>query len=124
MTNRTLFIRKELLKKYGIKVLCSGSDGDLRFIKSQKLLTRFGHFQKFGPLLLAGDIHAVDQASQDSWHISKKMKNIFYDCCEVLRMRNRNAVIGHMVILVKKFEKNLHGLNLSDLDPTDKMNYQ
>lgn len=122
--NRTLYIRKNLYVKKGIKVLCSGSDGDPRFLKAQKSLINFGNFMLFGSILLAGNIDAENMASQDSYHIVKKMKNVFYDSCNVLRMGKRFAVLGHLIILVKKFPKNLHNLTSSDLDPTDKMNYQ
>lgn len=123
VTARTVYIMREL-KKRKISVICYGTDGDSRCIRSQKKLVNFGSFQSIGSLMLAGSIEAENQASQDFLHIVKKMKNVFYDTSEVLRIGNRIATVGHLVILTKKFDKNLHNLNSSDLDPTDKMNYQ
>lgn len=110
--------------KRGIRKLCSGTDGDSRFIKQQKYLVNFGDFEPFGSITLAGSLEAEDQAMQDSEHILKKMKNIVFEPAETLRMGDKNATLGHLVILTKKFDKNLHNLNPSDLDPTDKMNYK
>lgn len=123
VTTRTLYIRQELMKR-GIHVICSGTDGDSRCLKSQKQLANFGSFQNIGPLILAGCITSPNLASQDSFHIVKKMKNVFFDPCDAIIMGSKIAVIGHLIILLKKFDKNLHNLNLSDLDPTDKLNYQ
>lgn len=105
-------------------MICYGSDGDGRFLKSQKSLVKFGSFKSQGSMILGGDFESEYQASQDSLHIAKKLKNSFYYTSEALRMGNRCALIGHLVILIKRFDKNQHNLNLSDLDPTDKMNYQ
>lgn len=74
--------------------------------------------------MLAGCIKAQNLASQDSFHIVKKMKNTFFDPSDAIIMGSKIAVIGHLIILIKKFDKNLHDLNLSDVDPTDKLNYQ
>lgn len=52
------------------------------------------------------------------------MKNVFYDPCEVLIMGTGKVALGHLVMVMKKFEKNAHNLTLSDLDPTDRMNYE
>lgn len=123
VTTRTLYIRQELMNR-GINVICVGTDGDSRCLKSQKQLANFGSLQSIGPLTLAGCITSQNLASQDSFHIVKKMKNVFFDPCDVIRMGSKNAAIGHLIILIKKVHKNLHSLNLSDLDPTDKLNYQ
>lgn len=51
VTIRTLYIKSELERKRGIKVICSGSDGDLKFMKSQKKLFNFGSIKSFGPTM-------------------------------------------------------------------------
>lgn len=84
----------------------------------------FGNFQSFGKLMLAGNINAENLASQDPLHDAKKMKNVFYDPCDVLLMGTGKVALGHLVTLMKRFDKNFHNLNLSDLDPTDRMNYE
>lgn len=112
------------MEKRGVSVICSGSDGDNRFLKSQKSLVDFGNFQPFGKMILAGNIAVENLASQDALHDAKKMKNVFYDPCEVLLMGTSKAALGHLVTLMKKFDKNSHNLTLSDLDPTDRMNYE
>lgn len=120
---RTMFIRKELEKR-GVKVISSGTDGDLKFLKAQKSFVDFGNFTTFGKIQLAGDINSKNLANQDGSHIAKKMKNIFYDTCDTLRMGKRNAILGHLIILMKKFNKNQHNLQPSDLNPRDKLNYK
>lgn len=120
---RTLFIKNELDRR-GINVISTGTDGDIKFLKSQKYLLEFGKFTDFGRLRLAGDINAENLANQDGSHIEKKMKNIFFDSCDALRMGKRNALSGHLIILIKQFDKNLHNLQACDLNPRDKMNYK
>lgn len=123
ITSKTVHITSEFEKR-NVKVLCSGSDGDVRFLKSQKFLLNFGNFKSFGEITLAGDMTSKHQASQDPLHISKKMKNCLYDQSDVLRIGRFSAALGHLVMVFKRFDKNDHGLLLSDLDPSDKMNYK
>jgi hypothetical protein len=93
-------------------------------MKSQKLLSKFGNFCEFGSLSLAGDYKTENPSIQDVDHITKRMKNTLYAPCDVLRMGNKFAALGHLVMVYKMFNKNQHHLVLSDLDPTDKMNYK
>lgn len=123
VTAKTIHIRNELEKR-GVKVICSGSDGDVKFLKSQKFLLNFGNFNRFGNMILAGDINSDNLTNQDGLHIAKKLKNTLFDPSDVKRMGNHVASSGHLVIMFKKFGKQEHGLKMSDLDPTDKLNYE
>jgi hypothetical protein len=92
---------------------------------SQKYLAKFGSkFYKFGPIILVGDMESDYQANQDAYHIAKKLKNLLYDLCVVLRLGRFNASLAHLIIIFKKHHISEHGLTKSDLDYTDKMNYK
>lgn len=110
--------------KRGIRIICFGADGDPRILRAQKTLLSFGEFENFGPIRLAGSINSDFQASQDPYHIAKKMKNVLYDPPETLMMGTKFATLGHLIILAKKFSKHQHNLAASDLDVTLRMNYE
>lgn len=92
-------------------------------MKSQKLLLNFGKFETFGSTQLAGNRSSEFQASQDALHIAKKMKNFLFDQSDLKRLGKFSATLGHLSMVFKRFPKSEHGLSLSDLDPTDHMNY-
>jgi hypothetical protein len=113
----------EELDKRGIKVLCTGSDGDIKFLISQKKLLEFGKFSQVGPLKLAGNINSSYMASQDSPHIAKKIRNAFMDPTKVLILGEFHVTRDHLVMLMRRFNKSEHHLVPSGLDYTNKMNY-
>jgi hypothetical protein len=124
VTVRYKFIKKELARR-GIGLICSGSDGDSRFLKSQKNLVNYGNFQNVCGMTLAGNLNQVRiYGFQDPLHIVKKLNNSLYDTCSVLKMGNFSANLGHLIMVYKKFHKIQHKLILRDLDPADKMNYK
>lgn len=123
ITAKSIHIHSEFRKR-GVEVLCFGSDGALSNLKSQKHLINFGSLHKFGPVQLVVDYTSDYQANQDPYHIAKKLKNVLFDMSDLLRIGRYSATVGHLVIVLKKFPKILHGLNASDLDPADKMNYK
>lgn len=123
VTARTLYITSEFEKR-GVRVLCTGSDGDLSFIKSQKLLLNFGDFSTFGPIELVANPNTTFHANQDAFHIAKKLKSGLYDMSDLKRLGNFSATLAHLIMVLKRFPKHEHGLNPSDLDPSDKMNYK
>ena len=124
VTNRYRFIHKELARR-GIDLICTGSDGDSRFLKSQKHLVQFGNFQNFCGLTLAGNqSQAKILGFQDPLHIAKKLNNALFDTCSVLKMGNFSANLGHLIMVYKNFHKCEHKLTLGDLDASDKMNYK
>jgi len=115
---------KQKLNELGINVLLFGSDGDSRFILAQKILGGFGNFSDFHGMTLAGNIDSQFLASQDPYHISKKLKNIMFDMASNLRIGNYNVTLSFLYILIKKFPFEEHGLRKSDLDHRDRMNYK
>lgn len=120
---RSIHIRDEFEKR-GLTVLCFGSDGDKSFLKAQKHLLNFGTFVDFDTFKLAGNINSLHQASQDPMHIRKKMKSFLYDLSDLMQMGEFYATLSHLIMVFKIFHKNQHGLNKTDLDPKDKMNYK
>jgi len=117
-----MYIQK-LLNKEGISVIGFGSDGDPRSLKAQKSLQNFGNDYEFCGFPLAASLHNDIMSTQDSLHLLKKLKASLYDHCDLLRMGNFYATLGHLVIIFKNFDKNRHNLRVSDIDPSDLMNY-
>lgn len=54
---RDTYIYEEMQKR-GIQIEVFGSDGDSRFIKSQKLYINFGRFEFFAGFQLAGNLNS------------------------------------------------------------------
>lgn len=123
VTLRMNYIFKSLAN-IGIRALCYGSDGDTRFLATQKALVNFGEFKDFGMIKLAGDVNSNYFGSQDAFHIAKKMKNTLFNPSSELRIGNKIATLAHIVIVMQKFDKVCHQLVPSDLDFNDKMNYK
>lgn len=104
-------------------VLGFGSDGDCRFLKSQKLSMNFGYEYEFCDFPIAACMHSEIMCTQDSLHILKKMKTSLYDECDLLQIGPNFASLAHLVIIFKEFDKIEHNLTLADIDPSDSMNY-
>lgn len=103
---------------------CTSSDGDTRFLKSQKELAQFGNIMMYKQLDVAGNFDSKILALQDPLHLVKKLNHVLYDNCNVLKLGKYSASLGHLIIVYKMFQKLDHNLILSDLDPSDKLNYK
>lgn len=112
------------LKSFGIKMLMYGSDGDTRCMMAQKQLTKYGSTYEFCGIKLAGSLDSNYFFSQDPFHIAKKMKNLLFDFGSDLILGDFIASLGFLLILNKKFGSEVTGLNQSDLDFRDRMNYK
>lgn len=123
VTARNQHIYSELIQR-NVIVESFGSDGDSRFIASQKLSVNFGNFEFFQGIQLAGNLNSLFFGNQDALHIAKKLLNRLYDFGSTLIMGNRIATLNHLILVYKTFEKSQHNLNLSDLNPHDRMNYR
>jgi len=119
---RNLFIKNEL-QKFGITVLAFGSDGDTRFLKSQKVSMNYGSINNFCGFPIAGSMETEICSIQDPLHLLKKMKTSLYDDCDFLRIGMFRANLTHLVTIFKQFDRKEHNLILSDIDPYDQMNY-
>lgn len=113
-----------MLSQFDIKMVCTSSDGDSRFLKSQKELAQFGNIQIYNQLTIAGNHEARILGLQDPLHLVKKMNHALYDNCNVLKLGKYSASLGHLIIVFKTFQKIEHNLILSDLDPSDRLNYK
>ncbi|KAG5679941.1 hypothetical protein PVAND_009476 [Polypedilum vanderplanki] len=122
VTTRLKFIKTELQKR-GINIISFGSDGDNRFLRTQKGLVKYGQINYFGPFSLCGDINSECFGIQDFLHLTKKLKNLLYDLVREMMMGQYKITVNHLILLIKKFPKTQHRLNASDLDTTDRMNY-
>lgn len=122
VSTRTKLYYTELTKR-GINLICTGSDGDSRFIMSQKQLAEFGNFTYLENFCLAGNINSSFMGFQDPMHIAKKIKNLLFDPAGCLRLGNYRATRDHLVILIRLYDKKDHGLTKTDIDPNDLMNY-
>lgn len=115
----------ENLKAFGIEVVCFGYDGDSKFLKSQKVLMNFGIAKRYREIIVCADWEFNDFfGNQDPLHITKNMKNRFYDTSNDILMGNYVATYAHLIIVVKMFPKIEHSLSISDLNPNDRMNYE
>ena len=123
VTSRYKYIYTEL-KKRGIELICTGSDGDTRYLKSQKHLAQFGSFKKYKELTLVGNFESKILGYQDPLHLAKKLSNTLFDNGNTLKLGNFSASLGHLIIVYKSYTKIDHNLTLSDLDYVDKMNYK
>lgn len=123
VSKRNLHIKKEL-QKFNIKVISFSSDGDSRFIKSQKVAVKYGILKEFCSYKIAGSWSEEICGNQDYLHILNKMRNTLYDTACDLTLGKFSPLLGHLLIVAKKFPKSSHHLVASDLDPQDKMNYR
>lgn len=105
-------------------MLCFSTDGDSRYLSAQKRIIDFGNFTQFGNTLLAGSLESDFFGLQDGYHIAKKLKNMFYNTSDMLRMGDYHVSINHLIVMVKKFNKELHGLEATDLNQHNKMDYK
>ncbi|KAG5676536.1 hypothetical protein PVAND_006362 [Polypedilum vanderplanki] len=113
-----------ILSNRGIRVICFGSGGDSRFLASQKSLMNFGIFSSFCEFPLAADLNSHNLANQDALHVCKKIQNRLFDMSQTLRIGKFHASLSHLQEVYKRYNKIEHNLILSDLDSTNKMNYQ
>lgn len=104
-------------------MLAFGSDGDTRFLKSQKIAMNYGSINNFCGFPIAGSIDAKLCTIQDPLHLLKKMKTSLYDDVDLLQVGKFTANLTHLINVYKQFHKNEHNLILSDIDPYDSMNY-
>lgn len=124
VTSKTKYIKRKLEQK-GIELVCYGTDGDSRFLKSQKELLKFGNVSNYNGFPLVSDYTKVNYfANQDSEHIKKKLKNHLYDTSDEIIIGNQIATVGHLAILQKTFSKVEHELSPSDLNPLNRMDYK
>jgi len=112
------------LKSVGIKMLMYGCDGDTRCMMAQKQLANYGSLYEFCGIKLAGSLDSEYFFSQDPLHVAKKMKNLLFDFGTDLILGDFLASLGFLLILNKKFGSEATGLNQSDLDFKDRMNYK
>jgi hypothetical protein len=104
--------------------MMTGSDGDLKFLSSQKKLLKFGSFCEYGDMQLAGDLDSDYLANQDPLHILKKLKNFLLDPGSNLTLGPFCAMSGLFIVMMKRFDFKLHNLTQTDLDYRDRMNYK
>ncbi|KAG5671558.1 hypothetical protein PVAND_001751 [Polypedilum vanderplanki] len=121
--NRNEYVYKEL-KNRGIRLLCCGSDGDLRMLGAQKKAVDFGTITLFGPMEICGNVDSRYYGHQDMMHVLKRMKNILFSLSNPIIIGTFCATVNHLIIAVKCLPKNLHNLVPTDLDVTDKMDYK
>lgn len=105
-------------------MLCVSTDGDSRYLSAQKHIIDFGNFTMFGDMLLAGSLNSDFFGLQDGYHIAKKLKNMFFNTSDMLRMGDYHVSINHLIVMKKKFDKELHGLEATDLNQNNKMDYK
>ncbi|KAG5672927.1 hypothetical protein PVAND_003015 [Polypedilum vanderplanki] len=120
--NRLKYIKYELEKR-SILMIAFGSDGDSRMMAAQKTLINFGNIQRWNALQLCGNMRATTLATQDTFHILKRLKNLLYDLGRTIKMGNFIVSVNHIIIMYKKYDKSQHRLILNDLDVTDTLNY-
>lgn len=60
---------------------------------------------------------------QDSIHIGTKMRNRLLNSSIILYMGNKIVSIVHVIILLEKVLKEIHGLTYYDIVPEDRQNY-
>jgi hypothetical protein len=114
---------KDELHKLNINVCAFSSDGISNHLKAQKFFIGFGGNYNFHGFPLAGNLNSEIFSIQDIDHILKKVKNRLYDESDIICIGNFFASLAHIVIIYKKYDKYQHKLILSDIDPTDSMNY-
>ncbi|KAG5683116.1 hypothetical protein PVAND_012417 [Polypedilum vanderplanki] len=112
------------LSKRGIELLSFSTDGDTRYLKAQKDLVRFGEIKILYNYPFAGNCFSAFFGYQDPTHIQNRMRARLFDTSEEIKIGKYSAVLGHLYVLFKKYPKNMHGLNLSDLNPLDRLNYK
>ena len=122
VNNRMKYIKQELNNR-GICLIAFGSDGDTRLMSAQKNLINFGQYTRFGSLELCGDINSECLGNQDAFHIMKRLKNLLYDLGRSMEIGINKITVNHLIIMFKNYDKSRHGLVQSDLDITDRMNY-
>ncbi|KAG5681188.1 hypothetical protein PVAND_010645 [Polypedilum vanderplanki] len=120
---RYRYILKEL-KQRNIELVCISTDGDLKYLKAQKMLQNFGSIDKINDFQIASDLYSEILTLQDPYHIENRLRSKLYDLADVMRIGDYFATVGHLYILLKSFPKSQHELNVSDLDPLDRLNYK
>lgn len=115
-------MKKEFIN-YGINFLGYGSDGDARMFNAQKKLINFGEVTMYGSIKLCANLVSENFGTQDTFHILKRWKNLMNQFSRLMRIGNFIITVNHLIIMYKKFDKELHGIVQSDLDVTDFMNY-
>lgn len=124
---RTKFVLNEL-QKYDINVLGFSSDGDTRLLKAQRFLTGLGKTNHPSVPYIFKDfffakMDVVIFSIQDVLHLINKLKNrMLKSSFPLVIGKTIIPVMRDLEILIEKVPRGVHGLSLSDLDTTDKMN--
>ncbi len=128
ITQRWSYIEKELLKRE-VRVLTNGADGAGPFLKAMVLES--GLFKTCAssnvppnwsfylmPKLLDKSLNA-----QDTIHLLAKLRRRLVTPSNLVALGSEIACRGHLVEIIKQFEKAKHGLTYRSIDNKDKQNY-
>ena len=122
--------------KHGITVLSFGADGDSRLMKCMKISSTFepsshslptNNISSTIPTIWKNWFHIqpIDIAYvQDTIHLAVKLKSRLLKPNIALQMGDYTATGSHLHALIKKFQKDQHGLRLRDINHKDKQNFQ
>jgi hypothetical protein len=128
ITQRWSYIEKELLKRE-VRVLTNGADGAGPFLKAMVL--KSGLLKTCAssnvppnwsfylmPKLLDKSLNA-----QNTIHLLAKLRTRLVTPSNLVALGSEIACRGHLVEIIKQFEKAKHGLTYRSIDNKDKQNY-
>lgn len=96
--------------RYGIELVGISTDGDPKMLSSMNY--QFSNYTQCGIIVV-----------QDTTHIATKLRNRLLKPGINLPMGSSKVSITHLISLIEKVQKSIHGLCRSDVCVDDKMNY-
>lgn len=110
--NRWQYTQSELAK-HGIRIAGISSDGDPRLLSAMCcVLTNASANSSFNMPVV-----------QDPTHIATKLRNRLLKPDTELQMGNEKVSVKHLIALINRCPKEIHGLSLSDVSPEDRQNF-
>ena len=128
ITQRWRYIEKELLKR-GVRVLTNGADGAGPFLKAMVLES--GLFKTCASsnvppnwsFYLMPKLLDKSLSVQDTIHLLAKLRTRLITPSNLVALGSEIACRGHLIEVIKQFEKAKHGLTYRSIDNKDKQNY-
>lgn len=120
---------QQKLSEVGIKIVGISSDGDSRLLKAMRHKNKLPCINNYKlpaewSEFFFADFDSEISCIQDPTHIGTKLRNRILNTKKLLILGDEIVSINHLTILVKQEPKSDHFLTMTDIDGSDRMNFQ
>lgn len=120
---------KQKLSEVGVKIIGVSSDGDSRLLKAMRHTNKLPCIENYKLPekwidFFVADFDSEISCIQDPTHIGTKLRNRILNNKILLLLGDEIVSINHLTILVQQEPKSVHFLTMTDIDGSDRMNFQ